>query len=386
MSKQWKEIDNKQLTLKYKRHGFIRKLFGLPFLVIGIYLLVMFVVGVYQTAHSGLHTDLLEGGLALMAYLVVSLIFLAPGIFFTLFCETTIIHRHRHTIVHSLDFFVWKRKKEYSTTLFRAVELKYEHFTLKHQEKTILGRRSSEDVYSLGLIRSPDEPLVIAVDNTKESMVELGQLVSLYTGLTLVDQSDVDANLEELEQAELAEDFEREAEQEAYTKVTQEKRNRFEQRTTAAGERQYFFPTRFFLDPKNSLKILALAVGLLVATGILMKLLGPAWPFGIIVGILGGLMLLAFIGTLVTISLRIKDNELIITKTVARFSWKRRLLFSDIKKVRAAVDKSVKKHKFWSLEFRLHSGDVINTGATFDVKSAADQVVAEIKDHIEGKK
>lgn len=188
MGKSWKELKDNWLYIKHG-YGVVGRLFGIPFLLFGTFLIAMFLWGTYQAVTMG---GLADRILALTIVLLLGVLFAFPGVYMSLRSQKTFIGRRQQRITQVQDFILYRKQRRYQVETFDSVELKYEYKQLKRPWDTSragLRRKTHADVFSLFLIPPTGDGLFITADNYKEPMVKLGQVVSEYTGLKFVDHT-----------------------------------------------------------------------------------------------------------------------------------------------------------------------------------------------------
>lgn len=191
MGKSWKALDDGRLHIKHA-YGVVGRLFGIPFLLFGGFLIAMFLSGAYQAVTMGGLTGLVHRSLALAITLLLAVLFSFPGVYMSLRSLKTFIDRRQKAILQVQDFILYRKQRYYPVASFQRVELEYEHKRLVKAEDTSkagLSKKMHVDVFSLFLIPPTGDSLFITADNLKTPMAELGQVVSEYTGLDFVDHT-----------------------------------------------------------------------------------------------------------------------------------------------------------------------------------------------------
>ncbi len=191
MGKLWKELKDSRLYIKHG-YGVVGRLFGIPFLLFGGFLIAMFLLGIYQAVTMGGLAGLADRSLALALVLLLGVLFSFPGVYMSLRSQKTFIDRRQRRITQVKDFTFYRKRRQYPVATFGSVELKYEYKQLKRSRDTSYSgvrRKTHADVFSIFLIPPTGDYLFITADNHKEPMANLGQVVAEYTGLEFVDNT-----------------------------------------------------------------------------------------------------------------------------------------------------------------------------------------------------
>ncbi len=188
MGKSWKELKDNRLYIKHG-YGMVGRLFGIPFLLFGTFLIAMFLWGTYQAVTTG---GLADRILALIIVLLLGVLFAFPGVYMSLRSQKTFIDRRQQRITQVQDYIFYRKQRQYPVAKFSSVELKYEYKQLKRTwDKRTAGLRETKhaDVFSLFFTPPTGDGLFITADNYKDPMIKLGQVVSEYTGLEFIDHT-----------------------------------------------------------------------------------------------------------------------------------------------------------------------------------------------------
>lgn len=168
-----KESDTR---LQINQHaGFVRYIFGLPLLLLGLYFLYQYLIlGIIAFIQAGDWWGLFSGIFGWLVIILLASLFVVPGWVIVFFRQRVIIDTNVGYLIQTQDFLIYKRVKQYRLDEFERIQAKQSN------------RRSTEStgtpLYTVELTTKDGEQVVVATDEYKPAK-KLRGIIATMLGL-----------------------------------------------------------------------------------------------------------------------------------------------------------------------------------------------------------
>lgn len=160
--------------------GWIATLFGLPFLVAGLYF-VWQLVGAVMTYFTQVAPR--EFGMALVGFAVIVMLaatFGVPGLLLVLFRKRVLIDAQQGTVTDTKDFYFFRRSRTHELAAFDAVTLEYREYGSSTDSDAV-----ARYCWFVELRGRPAQPVLLGMCDKKEEAQDVGRAVAEATALPL---------------------------------------------------------------------------------------------------------------------------------------------------------------------------------------------------------
>ena len=180
----FEKLDDKGIVIRQDA-PLIARLFGVPFLAVGIWFFWQFLVVLGEALRPSLIIDFGSSIPSLLLLLAMAVAFSIPGVLLVLFRrKNTIIRPEEHSVIEQRDFLLFKVQKGSAVDNHSVVEIRRE------QSKDRSG--STVWFYCVYLDSPSRQKASLAVLKTAEEARQLGDQISKLLGISVHDQIEPD--------------------------------------------------------------------------------------------------------------------------------------------------------------------------------------------------
>lgn len=180
MSEPWVADENGRLIVD-QPVGKAARLFGLPFVAVGLYLAWNVVAAMFETLTGGHPSEAVGFIAGWIIATVVAAAFLIPGWLLLTLRKRTIVDRARREVTDVRDFLVYRHQK--TQPIGSKAEVRLEREVSSSNEPDT----NSRQIYSVTLVPAAGREVIVWLADTEQNARDVGSKFASVVGVPVVD-------------------------------------------------------------------------------------------------------------------------------------------------------------------------------------------------------